>query len=208
MRRLILLAVALLALTSCAPDPRKQAEADATRIEAEQRAADAQQRREQEAAEHTQRMQDRDAAQTTTQQAMQDLIRAAALFGQLVLAMWMLALGVAGGYAIYTTSRAWQTYTARRAEVLANLIHLDPKTRQYPLLLAYIGNGKYSLTDPNTDSVLLLDTRNDADRAKVISAANVLHSGALAQEARMSHRPGEVANITPIQVIDPEEVNA
>ncbi len=200
MKRLIL-TFGLLAvlLAGCAPDPRRQADADATRMQAEQLAANQEQVREQDAQEHDLKMQDRRATQAAWQAALNKMIRSFMIFGQVTIALWLLSLGVTGVWMMYGTTRAYN----RWVEVRANLIHLDPRTGTYPALIQYIGQGRYSLTYPD-NSVLMLDTRNEHDRAKVIAMANIQHSYTLAHQARLSHKPGEIAQIPAAQIIDME----
>jgi len=198
MNRLIILALALL-MISCAPDPRKQATADAIRTDAAIRAAAANQSREQEAQIHEMNMQDRKAAQAEWQATMTKVIHWGGVFAQVTIAMWMLGLGVAGVWMMVSTGQAYAKY----ANLRANLIPLDPRTRQFPLL-RYEGKGYITLTNPNDNSVLLLDTRNNADTAKIKAMANVQYAGALAHEARLSHRPGDIAKIEAAQIIDGE----
>lgn len=203
-RKVIIALILSLLISSCAVDPRKQAQADATRIAAEQSARDAEQRRQFEADDHAQTMQDREAIQSEWQAAWNAVIRTGALFAQFAVMLWLIGLGVAGPWAMAATMKAYSTYAQRRAETLADLIPLDPKTHAFPILPIRIGRDIVALANPNDNSVLLFDEKNPADRAKVQMMANVLFAGELARNARMSHRPGEVASIPQTQIIDGE----
>lgn len=197
---IIIILLSSFVFTACATDPRKQAEAEIKLIQAQQSAADAEQQRQQQDARHIQNMQDREATQRELQAAMKQVIRTTALLAEFAISLILLGAGVCGVWGMHGTTRAY----TRWVEVRANLIPLDPKTRQYPLFLQYIGRGQYTLTNPNANSTLVLDTRNEPDRAMIISAANVEHSGALAHEARLSHKPGEISRIPAVQVIEME----
>lgn len=203
MKRLILLALVAILLTSCAPDPRKQAEADATRLEAESKAASDEQARQHAQEVHNADMADRKATQTEWQTTKQNLIRVVGAFAQITVALFILGVGVSGVWMMLATSKAYAKYADIRAEVLANQIPLNPVTFQYPLI-QYKGKGLITVTNPNDGSVVEMDTRNEADREKVKSAANVQFAGVLSRNARMSKQPGEVASIPATQIIDGE----
>jgi hypothetical protein len=203
MKRIILLALVVLLLTSCAPDPRKQAEADATRLEAESKAASEEQARQHAQEVHDADMADRKATQAEWQTTKQNLIRVVGAFAQITVALFLLGVGVSGVWMMFATSKAYAKYADIRAEVLANQIPLNPVTFQYPLI-QYKGKGLITATNPNDGSVVVMDTRNEADRQKVKAAANVQFAGVLSRNARMSDHPGEVASIPATQVIDGE----
>lgn len=198
MNRFILtLSLVALFIISCAPDPRREADAYATTTEADSRAADAEQQRAHQEALHIQEMQNREAVQSAWQNALNQIIRTGTLFAEFAVVMLLLGVGVSGVWMMFATSKAYSIW----AENKANQIQLNSTTRQFPLI-KYAGKGFVSLTNPNDNSTLLLDTRNEPDRAKIIAMANVQHSGALAHEARLSHRPGDVAQIQAAQVIE------
>lgn len=196
-RFILCLCLVIALLTSCAPDPRREADAFATQSEAEQLTKDAEQQRANEQELHNEKMQNLEASQTELQNAINQLIRSGTLFAEFTLMLLILGAGVSGVWMMLGTSKAYVIW----AENKANQIPLNPTTRQFPLF-KYVGKGFVSLTNPNDNSTLLLDTRNEPDRAKIIAMANVQHSGALAHEARLSHRPGEVAQIPAAQIID------
>jgi len=203
MKRIILALALTIILVSCAPDPRKQAEADATRMTAEAESLAAEQQRKHAQDLHEYEMQNRRAAQDERNAAIAGVIQFAGAMAKVTAAMLMLALGVSGVWAMLATTKAYSKYAHMRAETLAQLIPLDVRTRQYPLI-KYEHNGIYSLTNPNDGSVVMLDSRNAPDRAKIQAMANVQFAGALAREARMSHRPGEITKINAEQIIDGE----
>lgn len=198
-----LLTMMALAFGSCAPDPRQQAEADATRLEAESKAASKEQARQHEQETHDANMADRKASQAEWQTVRRNLIRVAGTFGQISVALLILGVGVSGVWVMFATSKAYAKYADIRADVLANQIQLNPVTFQYPLI-EYKGKGLLTVTNPNDGSVTVMDTRNEADREKVKAAANVQYAGVLSRNARMSKKPGEVANIPATQIIDGE----
>lgn len=200
MKRIILtLCLLALSLAGCAADPRRAADADATRLLAEQQAADAEQAREQQADIHAMEIETRKAAQAEWQSAINKVIHTAAVFGQVTVALWMLSLGAAGVWTMLGTSRAYSIWIENKA----NQIPLDKSTRQFPLLI-YKGAGMYTLTNPNDNSVLLLDTHKPADLAKVKAMANVQYAGALGQEAKWSSQPGVAQIPASQQIVDME----
>lgn len=199
MKRFILcLCLVTALLTSCSPDPRRQAEAFATQSQAEQLAKDAQQKREQEQDLHNEKMQNIEAWQYTYQSAVKKMLETFTLFAPITLFVWLMGAGVAGVRMMLATSKAYAIW----AENKANQIQLHTTTRQFPLITTRIGKDVLALTNPNDNSVLLLNKSNPADRAKIMAMANVQHSGALAHEARLSHRPGEVSSIPAAQIIE------
>jgi membrane protein required for beta-lactamase induction len=195
-RRMIVIAAFLLwALASgCTVDPRKTAAAYETTVRADQDAADRTQERQIEADLHAIAMADAQAAEAERQAAQQVVWRN--LGYSLVMLLWLSSIGLAAGiaYASVGTGRA----VAHKAMIQANLIRLDPTTRQFPLLLQYTGKGKVSLTNPNTGQVLLLDTRSQAHRQMIQGSAAVQLAGVLAREASRSDNPEGVAMVTPV----------
>lgn len=199
-----LLVMLALILVSCAPDPREQAEARAITSEANQRAADEAQARAIEAEEHEIEMQNKRAAQATWQEFVNDAIVFSSYFVRFTLMLWLLSLGAGGVVMVKASVQAYAKYANRRAEVLAEIIKIDPNTHTYPVFMVDTGKNVKALMNPNDNSVTLFDVNNPADRAKVQAMANVLHAGQLARHARLSHRPGEVAQIPAVQIIESE----
>lgn len=97
----------------------------------------------------------------------------------------LLSIGSGAGLALERASKAMQ-------------IPLDPETRQFPLLVNYVGRGKFSVFNPNTNSVVLLNTAKDADRAMLMLSGMTQYAGALAHEAsKRGADAGGVASIMP-----------
>lgn len=203
MKHALIVLLALL-LASCAPDPRERAEAGAITTESNQRAADAEQARMQDAEEHEMDMENKRAAQAEWQTFVNDVITFSSVFVRFSLMMWITSLGVGGVFAVKATVQAYSKYANRRAEVMAEIIKIDPATHTYPVFMVDTGKNVKALMNPNDNSVTLFDTNNPADLAKVKALANVLHAGQLARHARLSHKPGEVATIPPVQIIESE----
>lgn len=191
MRKLMILAVLLWAITSCVPDPRNQADADATRIRAEQDAADREQLRRQMDVQFERQEAERQAASEQWVRSWNAFVKTTMTVLTWTLSMSLIALAIAISYGFLGASRA----IVQGAGVRASLIRLDPETRQFPLMLRRFGDGKYMLTDVNTGQTLQLDIRNPADR-QMIAAANAIRlAGAVAHEARLSEHPAEVAMV-------------
>lgn len=204
MNRALFVLMLALVLVSCAPDPRKQAEANAINTDANERAANGELERAQAAEEHEIKMQNQRAAQVAWQNFTHDVITFGSYFVRFTMMMWFLSIGAAGPFLVKASVQAWSTYANRRAEVMAEIIKMDPTTHTYPVFLVDTGKNVKALMNPNDNSVTLFDVTNPADRAKVIAMANVLHTGTLAHHARLSHKPGEVASIEPRQIIESE----
>lgn len=197
---LFVVAISLL-LAACAPDPRREADAFATRTQAEQDALDREQARAHDEELHNINIQNIKAAQAQWQTSMQKIVKAFQFAAPIATVAVTFAAGIALSIALIGSGKA----AARFVEVRANLIQLNPATRQYPLLLQRVGKGLYSLTNPNTNSTLILNMRNETDRDMIRAMANVQYAGALAREARFSHRPGEISIIQPPHQIDIED---
>lgn len=166
--KILAIVLIVFALTACAPDPRDVADAHRTTILADQEAADREQARAMRQAEWERTLPERLAA-----------LNRALLIGSISLSVFLATAAVGGGWAAIGAGKA----AARAAIVRANLIPLDAGTRQFPLLLNYLGRGRYSLVDPNTEMVQLLDTRQPADREKFRQMGMVKLAGVVAQEA-------------------------
>jgi len=167
-------------LTGCAPDPRNLADADRTRLEAEQAAADQVQTRQQQ-----QKTFDLEHAQA--QQVSDQWVKSVRTF----ITVWMIAATIGATVATVATGIGWSVAaigagraTAQAAMVRANLIALDPKTRAYPLFLQHIGQGKFTLTDMTTGQVKQLDVRDSGDRLLIQGVNRARLAGAVAYEAR------------------------
>jgi hypothetical protein len=168
LRRLTVLCCLALLLAACAPDPRDAADAYRTTLLADQQAADQAQAR---------AMRQEEWERTLPKRL--EALNWALLIGSISLCVFLATAAIGGSWAAIGAGRA----AARAAIVRANLIPLDAATRQFPLLLNYLGRGRYSLVDPNTEMVTLLDTRQPADRDKFRQMGMVKLAGVVAQEA-------------------------
>lgn len=188
MKRVALFLLFAFVLWSCAPDPRREADAFATRQQAETEAARAEQEMNQAAEEHRLWM---DRANEVSQWISRTMIMAT------VASMFVIVVaGISLGIGLALVFIGGGAGIAKRNYHMPPRIALDPITRQYPLLPVYLGKGRYSLTNPNDNTVLLLDTRNEPDALKVKASFGVQHDGLLA--SRMSHKPSE----TPTQIVE------
>jgi hypothetical protein len=193
MNKLLLLLAFFFLLSACAPDPRNAADADATRLRAEQFALDTSQTRSNLAAQQALDLQAQQDQQATNIAAHNRLVTAASWSIILIL----LASTVIFSVSMWQSSQAFKVFSMRRAEVQANLIPLDPVTRQYPLFILYNGKGSFNLTNPNTGQVLLLDTNHEPDRQAIAAAAQVQTAGVLAVQAARAHSPQAIDKIRP-----------
>ena len=200
MKKIFLLLLLMITLVGCAPNPLDEADAYAMTVQADQKAAADELARsiKQQKAEYD--AQRKAAAAVEIDAAIQTVIRIATLCAVLVLIAFAASLSIT----LRDIGRGAGQAAIKAMDLKAHLIPLDPVTRQYPLLLQSIGNYKFSLTNPNTDSVLILDTRNAADRLMVLSMARTQATGTLARESRLSLKPGEISNIdlAPLEVIE------
>lgn len=183
--RLILGTLALLTilLTGCGPDPRKQAEADRIRIEAESRAnSESLDRliiRETHDAEMLEQEQTR-AARVAAWNAIWTTFKFA---GSTALAIALVAIAVSFTRASYGIAVA----KVHGAELQAALIKLDHVTRTYPQLLQTI-NGIPTLADPNGMTRQL--TQPHEAHPQIIAANGAVHLyGAAFKEAAQSSDP-------------------
>ena len=177
-------------LTSCGSDPRNEADAYRTRLLADQRAADLEQARD---------VRTSQAEQAAVEQAQTAAARVAGwnmiiTVASIAVCVVVIMLAVGSGWAVVGAGRS----VARAAEVRANLIPLQlaEATRQFPVMIAYLGAGRFSLANPNTGGVMLLDTRQPGDRQLITAAGGVQLAGVVAREARRSKEPEGVAVIT------------
>lgn len=210
---IIIIILIAFALSACAPDPRKQAEADATRIKAEQQALDDQLAREQSADLHQAQMEQvqieqerREATKKEWQKTFNNAIRFGGYFGVAALCV----LIVYATITIKNTMLGMGRAMVEAAEIKANLIHLDPNG-SYPAIIRRMGGGRWTLTDLNTRTTMQLDVRNEPDAQMVAGAIAIRHDHALADQARRTNDGGvSIATIQPPiiqrQIIDMEEV--
>lgn len=164
---------------SCAPDPRSVAEADATRIRAEQDAADQAQARQQSADAWEIEKAQREAEAGQWVESWNNFVQWGMLFATIAVCAFLGAGAVGASWAVIGIGRAAANY----AMVRSNLIPLDRYTRQFPLV-NYAGHGRFFLSNPNTGGVIALDSRNSADRQMIAASGAVQYGGAIAEAAR------------------------
>lgn len=209
MNKLLFLSLIFVMLTACAPDPRREAEAYAIQSEAEQKALDA------ERARNTQVELDRltventvietghkEATKAEWRRGLNNAIKYGFIFFTVGLCVSLLVLS----YSISRASIGISNAVTQGSMVRANLIRLDPVTRQYPLLVNYVGKGRYSLTDPNTATVMMLDTRQDGDRQMIAGAMNTRQVGALAMMAKEMQDASAMPMIEPTEILSSADI--
>lgn len=196
MKRAFIIIVAMLALTACVPDPRREADAYATRQQADSLSAAQAQLLKQDAEKHDLLMaQVREVSQWISTMMMTTMI--ASMFTIFVA---MISFGVGSSFVFIGGGVAM----AKRNLTMPNRIRLDPVTRQFPLLITKIKDGQYSLSNPNTNSITMLYDRNPADRMMIAAMGATQHDGALAYQARLSHRPGEITSMQSLEIVEME----
>lgn|SRR4030067_2726556 len=199
MKKLIPVIFIIIVMSACTPDPRKEAQALAIRLEAEQKAANEIQNR--------QRAEDLHQFQLQSLAMDQENSRAIQQQWQLALnrAIWIgsLTIILSVCFAIISVTRTTNKTIAgigmamvRRAELSASLVKLDPITRQFPLVIP-IHNGRWAAFNANTEFVRLLDENNPSDRQMIATSGATQIAGVIAQEARQSADPAGVAIIQP-----------
>jgi hypothetical protein len=187
MKRVIIIALFALMLTACAADPRREADAYATRQQADTQSEAARQAIQQQAETHDLKMQRyQEVGQWVSALMMTSMI--AAMFTVFVA---LVSFGIGSSFVFIGAGIA----RAKHELTKPYLVRLDPVTRQYPLLISKVGDGKYSLSNPNTNSTTMLYDRNPADMLMIQAMSAIQHDGALAYQARMSHKPEAIAEI-------------
>jgi hypothetical protein len=192
-------------LSSCAPDPRNQADADATRARAEQDALDQQQAR-------SQREQQFNLQQSEAEQEAAQRVKAYLLFVAWVTPFMiffacisLVGVGIGTSWGAIGLGRA----VANAAIVRSNLIHMDVKTRTFPALY-YEGKGIFTVANLSTGEVMRLDTAKPADRQMIASMGAVQLAGIVAYEARQHKTdPTGVAMVgtSPVVISAHDEAN-
>lgn len=206
---MVFLIFAVSAISACAPDPRKEAQAYAIKSEADQTAINNEQVRQQSDDVHNIEIQQlqldqahREATAKNWNAAMNSIIKWFGVFGSVAVGIGLIAVAVSFSRASYGLGVA----VARAAYVRANLIPLDRVTRQFPLLLQHVHGNRYALHNPNVGSVLMLDSGKDPDRQLIATSGATQIAGVLAQEASRSSDPAGVSMINP-PVIDAKDEN-
>ena len=186
-RAVVLMLVMMFVTASCTPDPRRDADAYATRKLADDTAAAQAQARAQDAELHTLAM----ARIEEVSQWISTLMMTALMATMFVVLVSFGSFGIGSSFVLIGAGIG----AAKRNLLKPNQIRLDPVTRQYPLLITKIDDGKYALSNPNVGSVTMLYDRNPADRMMIQAMAATQHAGALAYQSRLSHKPGEISTI-------------
>lgn len=200
MKRLALAAVLLLILTSCQTyDPRKDADAYATRRAADQNALNQEQTRQQSQDLHelevTRQNLEIEQKQATAKQWVNAKRIIITAFG------WSAGIGIFVAVLMTAVSYSLSTYgvaraTMQGAELRANLIYADPATGLFPMLRHVHGN-KYYLANGSTGSILQLDVTQPADRQLIAAYQVIAATGVLANASAESKDPAGVALINP-----------
>lgn len=195
-KKLLVLLLAVFMLSACAPDPRKEAQAFAIESEAQQKALDQEQARAQDEELHNIVVQQEEVELQKERANAAAWVRIADTFITSLIALLLVGLA-AVVYEVSRTAKGIGNAMVIAAETRANLIPLNPTTRQYPLFIKHVSGHRFAIHNPNTGSVILLDERNEADRQMIASVAQVQVSGVLASEARQSNDPAGMAMIRP-----------
>ena len=165
----------LLFLSACGTvDPRNQADADNSRTLTAQTAAD------QEAARLQAQLRF-DETMTVVRAAFPTVLFAAEMATvSLAISISLSLVGLGGG--IGWAGLGLGKVAVRAAEMRSNLVHMDVRTRTFPLVLQYLEKGIYTCSNANTGSVVRLDTRRKEDADLVHAIAAVTHDGIVAYE--------------------------
>lgn len=197
--RLLLALISLALLASCAPDPRKNAEAYRIRSTADEQAANEAQARKQSEDLHNMELQRlaeeqarRDETHAKKVAALNAIWSTFKIAGSISLVLLLFAVTASISRATYGLANA----SVIAAEFHANLIALDPATRQFPLLRQVHGN-HYALHNPNTGSVLMLNAAREEDRQLITAMGATQLAGAIAYEARQSSDPAGMVMMSP-----------
>ncbi|MBI5933290.1 MAG: hypothetical protein HY867_06245 [Chloroflexi bacterium] len=187
-------------LTSCAVDPRKEAQAEKTRLEAEQAALDAEQARairEREEADAAMREQFNQAVMQSTLGAAKARANTVVNVLGLSLAVFVGVVVVGSSMAVKTTVDGLGQALVVKAQLQASLVQMDAKTHSFPARLSVIG-GQQFLTMLNTGQTFRLDVPMEANPQLVAALAQVATSGVLADAASRDHRV-DAAGVAMIQ---------
>lgn len=193
---LVLFLLSLVALSACAPDPRKEAQAYAIKSEADQQALNQEQTRAQNEELHNLEVEREQLDIQNDRATAAAWSKIADTFLTSIAAMFLILL-TSVVYEITRANRGISDAVTIAALNRANLIHLNPTTRQFPLLIKQVSTYRFAVYNPNDGSVALLDERNQADRQKIAAAGLTQVSGVLASEARQSSDPAGMSMIRP-----------
>jgi hypothetical protein len=203
----------VLALTSCAPDPRKEAQAYAITTKAQQDALDQEQARQQSADMHELDVRNAEVIAQRHEATAGEINR-----GLIKFAFFVFTFGTAaicytvfrGSQIVVKTLQGIGEATEIRAMHRASLLPLDANGN-YPAYIARLGGGRYSITDLNTHTTMLLDVKNDPDAQMVAAAMAIRQTFVLAsQSVRAADSGQSISKIDPSivhpQIIDLEDV--
>ena len=190
--RLLLGSIALILLTSCGIDPRKEAQAYETRSSADQQSANQELARQQNSELHQYEMERREARAAAIDKTVNTIYGTIRIFGSFALAVSLIAIAAS----FWTASRGIAKATVTYAETRANLIHLDKVTRQFPLL-QHVHGDRFALHNPNSGSVIMLNTSRDEDRQLISALGMTQLAGVIGHEARQSTDPAGMAMMRP-----------
>ncbi len=200
MKRIYPILFLIVLITACAPDPRKGAQAFEITTNAQQEALNSEQARQHNEQLNAIQLQELQLKQQQLEATSQQRIAAwkrLLKWGSKALTAGVMVFVITLALSLSYGSLGIAKAKVRAAEVQANLIRLDPVTRQFPALLQYVGKGKFTLTNMNVNATLALDTRNEADRQMIATAGATQIAGVMTQEAAKSADPAGVAIVRP-----------
>jgi hypothetical protein len=188
MKYILPLIISIFLLSACAPDPRNAADARRTDALSAQETLNQAQARAQQAQQAQLQLQQQQALQPVISEAKRRLIVWGTACTILAGGLSILGLGIGSAWAAIASGRAFAIFTHRRA----TQIPLDPRTGQFPLIPHYLGHGLIALANPNNNSVLLLNTRQPADRQMIEVNRQVILAGlsTRSHKGEMSIIPG------------------
>ena len=193
----LLLVLLAFALTACNLDnPRADAEAYQTRILAEVAATATAQATEIERQNAMLDLENRQARQAELQLATQRLIYFSGLVAIPVVGFVLISIGKT----TVTSAQGLGEAVVLAAQTRAALIHLDEKTRTFPLL-QHVHGERFLVHDPNTGGTTMLDMKNPADRQLIATSGAVRLAGVVAREARQANDPTGVSIATNVPII-------
>jgi hypothetical protein len=178
-----LILLILVLATGCAPDPRNQADANATQLKAEAQAAADAQARAQAQAKFDLEHQEAEARSAQWIASVTQFIRNFMFVATIAACVAVLGIGIGTGWGAAGIGKA----VANKAMNVSNQIQMSEKTRQFPLFIQHVGNGLFTMYNPNTGEVARLDVRKAADRQQIATQGALLLASGVAHEARM-HR--------------------
>jgi hypothetical protein len=150
-------------LSSCAPNPRDQANADAIMERAEQDAANQRAAREQKQAEFDLKLSEDQATSAERVAGLNRFIAFLSYGASAAAFLTMLGAGEGLREALVGFGKAIATAAKNKAEI----VPMDPQTMAFPLIPVYEGGRKLAMHNPNDGSVIMFDLANPADQQKI-----------------------------------------